>query len=219
MKKIIITAIAIISYISSNGQNLNWKSFGEGQQQLINVNLGIDNSTSYGLGYAYKFTTKIPLAANLEFTSPFGKDLFDDLKIKLGGQVAPVSFNNFLLTVKVNAIIRRYETDMVRMINFGSEFTGVFGYYKPKWFVAAEFGFDKAIVTHIKNTPLMKENYPDAVTGWYIPTGGNFIYGIQGGYSFGKTDLTLKLGKTIEQDLESSAMLPFYTQIGINQKF
>ena len=61
------------------------------------------------------------------------------------------------------------------LANFGSDLSSTIGYYKPKWFVATEVGFDKAIVTHFKHSDLFKEHFPDVKDGWYEPaTGGNF---------------------------------------------
>jgi hypothetical protein len=84
---------------------------------------------------------------------------------------------------------------------------------------AAEFGFDKAITTQVKHSALTKERFPEAKDGWYVPTGGNFFYGIQGGYSFESYDINLKIGKTVTQDLKTTAMIPFYFQLGLNRKF
>ena len=112
-----------------------------------------------------------------------------------------------------------YETSYVRLLNFGSEFSGTLGYYRHSWFAAAQVGFDKAIVTQFKNSELYAENYTDVQNGWYQPaTGGNFFYGIQGGFSFGNFDVTAKAGKVIEQDFKTTPLIPFYGQLGLNWK-
>ena len=105
------------------------------------------------------------------------------------------------------------------MINFGSEFTATAGFYKNKWYAAGELSFDKAIVTHIKHSDLMKQYNPDVQSGWYIPTGGNFLYGLQGGYSFKRNDVYAKIGKTVSQDFKTTSMVPFYFQLGWNIKW
>lgn len=89
----------------------------------------------------------------------------------------------------------------------------------PTWHLAGELGFDKAITTQIKHGSLMKEYYPGIQDGWYIPTGGNFFYGIQSGIAFKNTDTCLKAGKTVTQDFKNTATLPFYFQLGVNRKF
>ena len=106
------------------------------------------------------------------------------------------------------------------MLNFGSDLSATAGYYKPKWLVAGEFGFDKALVTHFKHTNAFRENFPEVKDGWYQPaTGGNFYYGVQAGYSFGANDITLNAGKVIQQDFKTEPTIPFYVQIGYNRKF
>ena len=105
------------------------------------------------------------------------------------------------------------------MMNYGSEFSALIGYYKPRWYIAGEFGFDKAITTHIRHSEEMKNQFPEIKDGWYIPTGGNYLYGLQLGYSFRKMDVTLKTGKTVAQGFKTSAMFPIYFQLGVNKKF
>src|SRR5690606_25946338 len=114
--------------------------------------------------------------------------------------------SNIKVTVMLDGIYRRFENPLVRLQNFGGEMKGSFGYYKKNWFVAGEVGFDKAIVTHFKHSDTLKENnYSDVKDGWYQPaTGGNFLYGIQGGYSFKKSDITLNLGKVTTQDFKTT---------------
>ncbi|HEX7845027.1 MAG TPA: hypothetical protein VF476_04440 [Chitinophagaceae bacterium] len=195
-------------------QQINWKALQPSQRHIVNLNVGFDNATTIGIGYGYHFNTKMPLVLNVEYSMPAGKDIFDEMKTKIGGQLNIVHTNNFYTTVKAYGIIRRFENDFARMVNFGSEFSAVAGYYKQKWFTAAEFGFDKAIVTHIKHSDLMKEYNPGLKSGWYLPTGGNFFYGVQGGYSFKNSDVFARVGKTVAQDFKTSSLIPYYFQVG-----
>jgi hypothetical protein len=222
MKKTIkntIIAIALMTCNAASAQNINWKSFSENQKQLFNVNAGYDYSFGYGFSYGLKLKTKLPLLISIDYSAPFGENLFDDFKTKLGGQMEAFRKNNFSVSIKAYGIFRRHETSLVRLINFGSEFSAVAGYYKEKWYVAGEFGFDKAIITQIKNSPILKEYYPGIQDGWYIPTGGNFFYGLQAGYSFGKSDVSIKIGKTITQDFKTTAAMPVYLQLGLSRRF
>jgi len=65
------------------------------------------------------------------------------------------------------------------MASFGAETSASVGYYKPKWHVEATLGFDKSITTHLKHSEEMKANYSSIVDGWFLPSGGNWFYGIQ----------------------------------------
>jgi hypothetical protein len=217
--QIIITSLFTCLVNLSFAQNINWKTLQPSQKHLINLNVGLDNAAVIGVGYGYHLNTTMPLVLNLEYSQPFGKNVFDDFKTKIGGQLNLLRTNNFYATVKAYGIIRRFENDYARMVNFGSEFSATAGIYKNNWFVAPEFGFDKAIVTHLKHSSLMKEYNPQVQTGWYIPMGGNFFYGIQGGYSFKHSDVYAKIGKYVSQDFETAPMVPVYLQLGWSVKF
>lgn len=219
MKKIIITAVIIALSQSMMAQQVNWRSLKSNQQHIINVNIGLDYGATLGIEYGRKLPIKFPVIATIGYSSPAGEEMFDDFKTRLGAQAEVLKIGNFSTTVKAHSIFRRYQNESVRMINFGSEFLAVAGYYKAKWYVAGEFGFDKAITTQVKHSKWMHENNPNIQDAWYLPTGGNFIYGIQSGFSFASNDLTLKLGKVVNQDLNSKPMIPFYVQFGFNKRF
>jgi hypothetical protein len=204
----------------ATAQTLNWSALQQEHKHIASVNVGWDYATSLGVGYAYKLDTKMPVVLGVQFSVPAGNNLTDDFKAKLGGQVRVVKAGNFLATVMAYGIYRQFEhASVVRFQNFGSEFRGVAGYYKARWFVAGEFGFDKAIVTYIKNMDAMEHYYPTIRNGWYIPTGGNFQYGIQAGYSLKSVDVNLKAGKMVDQYFKSTARIPYYCQLGVNVKF
>lgn len=222
MKKLTITLIFIFFVFclpKANAQIINWNTVGS-TKHILNISLGLDYSVSYGISYGYKLNTKLPVVIDANFSMPSGETLLDDFKTKVGGQIQVFNISNFRGAVALYSIYRRHETRLVRLQNFGSETKGTFGYYKSKWFVAAEAGFDKAIVTHFKHSQAFREYvYADVVDGWYEPaTGGNFSYGLQTGYSFKKTDLTLNLGKRISQDFKTAPLLPFYLNLGLNYR-
>ncbi len=215
--------IAIASFLFSNNlkaQTINWSNIDKQNKHIINANFGLEYGMIYGLGYGYYIPTKFPIVLNIEYSFPSGDKLTDDFKTKIGGKIRLYKINNFQFSANAYGIFRRYETDFVRLQNFGSEFSGIAGYYKPKWFVACKVGFDKAIVTHFKHSEAYKQSFPDAKNGWYGPaTGGNFHYGVQAGISFKHSDITLDAGKMIAQDFNTKPLLPFKIQIGCNYKF
>ena len=222
MKKISLLIILLVVAklaIPVDAQNLNWSSLRHGHRHIINVNTGWDYAASFGLGYDYALRTKIPSTIHTEISLPAGNDFADDLKAKFGGQARVFKAESILVTITVYGIFRRAHSQLATLENFGSEFTGIAGYYKSKWYVAAEFGFDKAIATHIRNSDSMKDNYPDVRDGWYVPTGGNFHFGVQGGYSIASYDVYLKVGQTLDQRFELTAAVPYYFQLGVNKKF
>ena len=222
MKKVqsafIILSILMISKTSS-AQQINWRNLDNNKPHIVNVNMGWDYSTVVGIGYGQKLKTTLPVVLNVEYSFPFGNNMFDDFKTKFGGQAEVLHMESFSVSVKVYGVFRRYENDLVRLVDFGSEFSTNFGYYKSNWYVAGEVGFDKAIATNIKNSNEMKSIYPNVQDGWYVPTGGNFNFGIASGYSFNSNDLYLKIGVTVTEDFKMRPSVPYYLQIGYNRRF
>lgn len=221
MKKIFLLATTIIIFQHfSNAQAVNWAALKKEDRNIINLNAALDYGTTFGAGYSYKLNTKFPILLNAEYSFPAGKDITDDFKTKIGGQIRFVHANNIIVSAKLQGVFRRYSNTLVRLLNFGSDMGATIGYYKHKWFAAGELGFDKAIITNFKNSELAKLNFPGIKDGWYEPaTGGNFYYGMQAGYSFSKYDLYVKAGNIIEQDFKTKPLLPFYAQLGWNIRF
>lgn len=219
MKIIILVACLNLMAWQSFSQSVNWASLKSDNKHIVHVTTGFGYGLVYGVGYSHKLKSKMPILLDASYSFPSGGKLFDDFKTKIGGQARLYSIGNFQFSASIHGIYRRYENTLVSMQNFGSEMTGVIGYYKPKWFVAGEVGFDKAIVTNFKHSQSFKDNYPQVVDGWYIPTGGNFYYDLQTGFSFNQHDIYLKVGMIISQDFKTTPLIPWYGQIGYNYKF
>jgi hypothetical protein len=217
--KYLFSIALCLAAFASSAQTFNWGSLKKEQKHILNMNVNSEYGITYGIGYSYHLSFKLPIILNSEYSFPSGKNITDDFKTKIGGQVDLFQAGNFHFIAKLQGIFRRYENDYARLLNFGSDLSGTVGYYKKKWFVAGDIGFDKAIVTHFRHSGLYKSNYPDVKDGWYEPsTGGNLYYGIQGGLSGKKFDVYLKAGKLTEQDFKTSPMLPLYAQLGLNIK-
>lgn len=215
----ILILLLIKSYPSSFAQTINWAAI-DSSKHLITENIGLDYSVSFGFAYGYKLNTKLPTILIANFSIPAGEKSFDDLKTKIGGQICLLNNSKFKASISLLGIYRKYQTPLVQLQNFGSDIKGSFGIFKNRWFFAVELGFDKAIVTHFKHSQKFKDEiYSDVVNGWYEPpTGGNFYYGIQSGFSLKKIDITLNLGRLISQDFKTQAFLPFYFNLGVNYK-
>lgn len=222
MKKIKIIAITVLSLFSANSifsQNINWKNLKDEDKHILNINTGWEYSFIYGIGYGYKLETETPIIIEASFSFPSGETIFDDFKTKIGGQINVYNIDNIQFNASIHGSYRRTENPLAVLQNFGCDINTVIGYYKPKWFLAGEIGFDKAIVTHFKHSNIYKEVYPNVKNGWYEPaTGGNFNFGIQTGYSFNRSDLTLRAGKVMTEDFKTSPLIPFYAQLGYTLK-
>jgi hypothetical protein len=217
----ILISVLALSISSVNAQTINWASLKEENKHIVNASFGLEYGVIYGLGYGYQIRTRLfPIVASVEYSFPSGNNIFDDFKTKIGGQIRWIEYHNFQFSTKIHGVFRTYENDFVRLLNFGSDMSGIIGYYRPKWFVAGEVGFDKAIVTHFRHSKEYRDQYPGAVNGWYEPaTGGNFYWGLQAGFSFGKHDIYLRAGKILTQDFKTTPMIPIYGQLGYNIKF
>lgn len=221
MKKYIISLLFIILAAGSlPSQIVNWAALNNKEKHILNANIGTEYGVIFGLGYGYRLNTALfPIITGVEFSVPAGGTLLDDFKVKAGANIRWVKVNDFQLSARVQGIFRRFGNENVVIANFGLDMAGIIGYYRPKWFIGIEAGFDKAIVSHFEHTARYKEIFPGVKNGWYEPaTGGNFYYGIQGGYSFPHQEVYLKLGNIVSQDFKTKPQLPFLVQICYNYK-
>lgn len=219
-KFLIVIFIFTIQQNKLCSQSINWHADSSELKHMLNANIGLDYALVYGIGYGYKLPTTFPIVLFGSVSLPAGENIFDDYKVKLGGNTDVFQLGDVHASINLNGVFRVYHSDYVRLINFGSDFSAAIGYYKQKWMVSGEFGFDKAIVTHIKNGPSYLEINPLAQDGWYEPaTGGNFYYGLQTGISLKQSDIYLKAGKVLVQNFKTTPLFPFYAQVGYNFKF
>ena len=217
-----LLALALpLLYGSGKAQVINWESVKKENRQLLGASLGMEYGLTFNLAYGYQLRSRaFPALITAEYSFPSGNQLFDDFKTKVGGQVSLIRYRHFQFSTRIQGVFRRYQNDLTRIVNFGSDMAGTLGYYRSRWFIAVEAGFDKAIVSNFKHSEVYKSQYPNVVDGWYQPpTGGNFYSGIQAGYSFRKYDLYLKAGKIVSQDFRTAPTLPMYGQLGCNLKF
>ncbi len=212
---ITLLLLALLSTWKGFGQVANWTRLTPDDKHLVAVNLGWDYGTTIGISYAYQLKTERPLLLVADLSVPFGEKLLDDFKMKIGGEMRLFRLRSWHASVSAQSIYRRYENELVRLQNFGAELGAKLGYYRPHWFLAGQAGFDKAIVTHFKHSDLYEEQLTAVPNGWYEPaTGGNFSFGLQGGYSLQQLDITFGLGLVKTQDLSTTPLIPYYAEIG-----
>ncbi len=222
MKTIVILTCLIAFFgfrQKTTAQTLNWKTSGKAKH-VLSAGIGWDYSASYSLGYAYQLEAPVPVVLNTRFSIPSGERLLDDFKTSIGAQVLLFNGTDLKGSISLNGLYRRYENPLVILQNIGSELKGTFGYYRPNWFLAAEAGLDKAIVTRFKHSESFKETiFQDVTDGWYQPaTGGHVFYGLQTGYSFTNSDINLRIGMVTTQDFTTTPLIPYYVMIGYNQR-
>jgi hypothetical protein len=217
--------IALIIFITAAGgslaQNVNWKAAQGDRPNQVQMNFGYDYAATTSLGYSRGFTLGLPVVAGAQVSLPMGNRMLDDFTIRMGAQVEVVEWRGFTAAVKIGSNFRRFQNELVRMVSFGADFSAAAGYYDPAWYAAAEFGFDKAVATQLTHSRTMKQyGFSGIRDGWYVPTGGNFHYGIQAGVTLSRlADLSLRLGATNAQFDNVDAVLPYYLQLGFGVKF
>lgn len=162
-------------------------------------------------GHGFQFAGDVALANT-------GWDL-SDFRARLQAQTSIVRWRSLQLTGSATFITRGTENSIYRAINFGSDFTATGGVYRSGWFAAGEFGFDKAIITHITHSDWYRRYYyPDAKDGWYLNAGGTFHYGVVGGVTIGRVELVGRLGMRRTESFKEVTP-PLYGGLGIGVGF
>lgn len=223
MKKLIniffLTFLAGILTSSGYSQNLNWRSVNEQNPNILYSNFGYDFGVTAQVGYGRFIQTIRPLVLTFDYSMPMGHRLTDDFKVRFGAHVEFFEKNGFVASGKVLGIFRNHKTSLVRISNFGGEFSFVTGYFKPTFHAALELSADGAVVSYLKHSKLMKGNYPEIQDGWYLNNGAHYFYGIQAGKTIGRSyEANLRLGKVNARGNESD-VLPIYFQLGLTSRF
>ncbi|MBI5648210.1 MAG: hypothetical protein HY962_14860 [Ignavibacteriae bacterium] len=213
--------VLALTVVTAHAQNVNWKSIDAQRPNRLQLNLGYDYAATTSLAYSRSFTAVRPVVAGIHVALPMGERVFDDVAIRTGAQVSVFEWRGFTATAKIESNFRRFQNAMVRMVSFGADLTAMAGYYDPAWYAAAEFGFDKAVTTQLVHSAAMRRyGYAGIRDGWYVPTGGNYHYGVQAGLVVTHgADLSLRLGATNAQFDDTNAMLPYYLQFGCGVTF
>lgn len=209
--KYIITIICFLSLGTTLAQNINWTAQEEAVSNFIYLNLEYDYGLTPQAGFAINTDFLSQTFISADISAPMGKNLFDDYKARLAMHSNIYSLGNFIISGKLAGIARRQETALVRIYNFGTEVKSVVGYYKPNFHIAIEMGFDKAIATHLKHQGHIQENFPEITDSWFVPTGGNFSFGIQISQRLAKRlEASLRFGKTKAEKGAPDPLLPVY---------
>ena len=215
MKKVLIIVCLLVAFKLAKSQNMNWALMNDSLNQSVEATLSLDYGITYGVGYNYVFNTMFPLALHGDVSIPSGENLLDDYKIKTGAVLRLTQIGDVYVDAGLMGITRSYNSDFVRIFNFGSEANLNIGYYRKHWYIGANISYDKAIVSNFKHTDDYKNNFPEVVDGWYEPeSGGNIKFGGKVGGNFGKNGIVLQAGLVKTEELNSSPLIPFYAGLG-----
>ncbi|HEX6317071.1 MAG TPA: hypothetical protein VFZ73_19500, partial [Gemmatimonadaceae bacterium] len=197
----------------------NVARFDEGRNRLY-VTAGLDPAFVTSIGYARVIPVSghaFQLAGDVGLAT--SRMDVRDFRARMELQSAILQWRSLHLAGRATFITRGTENSIYRGLNFGADFTGTAGVYRSGWFAAGEFGFDKAVVTHITHTDWYRTYYyPDAKDGWYLNAGGVFHYGLAGGVSLGGAELVGRLGLRRTEDFEDLTP-PVYASLGLGFGF
>jgi hypothetical protein len=142
-----------------------------------------------------------------------------DFRARLQVLTSIAHWRSLHLTGSATFITRGTENSIYRGFNFGADFTGTAGVYRPTWFLAGEFGFDKAIISHVTHTEWYRTYFfPEAKDGWYLTGGGTFHYGVTGGVALGPVELVGRSGWLRTEDF-NALVPPLYASLALGFRF
>ena len=186
---------------------------GQDGEQTISASIEAEAGTLFTVGYQRSFHVE-PLGKNIgvfaSATIPSGDELFNDLRIKLGGQTFLLPENGYTISAGIALTGIHSDNDLLSATGFGLDLILTAGYYGSAWFTAAEAGMDRTFIANIRFTDYYREYYYEgARDGWYDHTAGNLRLGIRGGIRAGRTELALRTGLQTTLAL-NNRVLPFY---------
>lgn len=142
-----------------------------------------------------------------------------DFRARVRVRTSVIHWRSLHLTGAATFITRGTENSIYRGFSYGADLTGTLGLYRPGWFVAGEFGKDKAVITHVTHSEWYRTYfYPQARDGWYLDAGGTFHYGLTTGITVGRAELAARFG-FMRTERFNDVVPPMYASAGIGVGF
>lgn len=217
MKTILSISMLMILSNSLNAQEIAFIHKDSMSNHLVSLHTGIKYTTGYGLGYGYRWKGKFPLLIGAEISTPYGGKIMDDFKAGLNLQTIFYSGQHFGISIKPAMSFSRYGADLAVVLNISAGVQATLGYYRKKWCVAAEAGFESNQATMIKNRAL-REDYPEIEDGWYAVRGGYFNFGLVASYWFKSTGFAVKAGVITDDHFSDQPTIPYYFDFSIQRR-
>jgi hypothetical protein len=217
----LVAAALVIGAAAAGEAGAQWNParFDESSNRVYTT-FGLDPAFVTSVGYARVIPVRghaIQVAAEAGVAS--AEVGVRDFRARLEVQSSIVQWRSLRLTGSASFITRGIDNTVYRGVNFGADLTGAVGFYRPAWFAAAEFGKDKAVITHVKHTDWYRTNfYPDAKDGWYLDAGGTYHYGVRAGFAVGSAELTARAG-FLSSEHFNDVTPPFYGSVGLGFGF
>lgn len=213
-KQALLIVFALCAAFALHAQELNWRAFDERYEQAAALHLGLDFGTVYGLSYGRRLPGRLPVLLGATASVPFGDQPFDDWKVSVNAQSELWHNDRLSFSIKPAFLVRRYQSDAARLYNTGAGITATFGYFRPKWGIATEAHYDRALFVHAKHD-MLKAHYPAIRDGWYGSTGGNYQFGVKAHYAMQSWNVFLKIGRVYAQDFKDNPTLLYYLDLSL----
>ena len=143
----------------------------------------------------------------------------DDFRARLGVHTSLARWRFLHVTGSATFVTRGTDNAIYRGFNFGADVTGGVGVYRPLWFASAEFGKDKAIITHVTHSDWYRDHfYADARDGWYLDAGGTYHYGVKAGFTLGQAEVVGRFGQ-LRTEKFNDMTPPLYASLGVGFAF
>lgn len=222
MKKLPLVVLGVtlsLSLTSAASAQWNVARFDSGANRIY-ATFGLDPAFVPTVGYARVvsvFGHRLQLAGDVGLVAAEADAR--DFRARLHASTSIVRWRSLHLTGSTAFITRGTDNSIYRGVNFGMDLTGTLGIYRSGWFFAGEFGFDKAVITHVSHSDWYRDYfYAEARDGWYLDAGGTFHYGLVGGVTVGRAELLLRIGQLRTEEFNELTP-PFYASVGLGLTF
>lgn len=215
LRHIVPALLFTVMFLTSASAQWNVARF-ESEPNRIYATFGLDPAFIPAVGYGRVvsvFGHAIQLAGDVGIVA--AEMDTRDFRARLHLLTSIVRWRSLHLTGSTALVARGTDNSIYRGYNFGTDFTGALGIHRKKWFVAAEFGIDRASATHIEHSEWYRTYfYPEAQDGWYRDPGGTIHYGLSAGLTVGNAELLLRYGQLRTEEFNELTP-PMYASIGL----
>ncbi len=189
-------------------------------RNVVYATAGLDPALVTAVGYARVIrVVGHDFQFNLEGGLAAARMDIRDYRARAGVQTSLLRWRSINLNGSATFNARGTENVIYRAFDYGADGTAALGVYRQHWFAAAEFGKDKAVITHVTHSDWYRTHYyPDAKDGWYLDAGGTFHYGLRGGVAMGPAELTLRAG-WLRTEKWDDLLPPMYASMGLGVRF
>ena len=216
---VMMVVLGLLVSFTARAQEVNLGALDQASN-IVHVSTGAEYGFVAGAGYArvVPFLDR-QLVLTGDFTLPWaGLDL-SDYRLRVGALMPIVGSRRWKVAGGVAPTVRGTKNDISRMTGVGADIGIVGGYYARHFFVATELGFDWSMTTYVAHSQVYRSTvYEGARDGWYANPGGNVRAGLQGGVTFGRYDVILRIGEVRGVDGDPP-LLPFYGTLALDTRW